>query len=29
MSSLTSEELLTNTRAVRKKLDFEKPVEIE
>jgi nitroreductase len=29
MTSLTPEELLTTTRAVRKRLDLEKPVEIE
>jgi nitroreductase len=29
MASLTPEELLTTTRAVRKRLDLEKPVEIE
>ena len=29
MTSLSPEELLTTTRAVRKRLDFEKPVEIE
>jgi len=29
MTSLTPEELLTTTRAVRKRLDLEKPVEIQ
>jgi hypothetical protein len=29
MASLTPEELLTTTRAVRKRLDLEKPVELD